>query len=575
MRSTMNCRSLLFLALVVSTGSLLAEDRINHVGRILGPEPVVTEPVLFNTPQADAILSAMQIMPVDSPWNEDVSHRPLLANSSAMIARIRSDLAESRRGLRAFHEMNFVLVSDDQALRAITFTEYPSESDPGPYPIPANMPVETWPRETGSLSLQQWQQDVGEVGGDRHAIIVAPGSGGLWEMWQARLVGGQWRASNGARFDLRSNALRPAGWTSADAAGLPMFPGVVRYDETSRGLVEHAIRMIVRRTRREYVYPATHYASSIPATERDVPAMGQRLRLRASFPVPDHWSIHEKAVVRALKRFGAIVADNGNFFSISVTPDDRYPSGAFANLASIDVGEFEVVQGTGPLEGPRSPGAPMVDAGPDLSVPVNAPATLTATATGASLTYEWSKYAGPGAVTFGKPAAASTTVSFSASGAYTLMVRASDGVHAAAYDAVHVTVGAGATGESRSRLQNLSTRGFVGTGDAVMIAGFVIAGPDPKTVLIRAAGPGLAALGVAGTVADPVLTVLSGDTVVAGNDNWDPALASEFARAGAFEWAPGSADAAVIVTLDPGAYTARVNGANGQTGVAIVEVYEL
>src|SRR5436305_11794957 len=276
--------------------------RINHEGRILGPAPVVTTPTLFNTPQADAIVSAMQIFPVTSPWNEDISRRPLLSNSAQMITQLKSDLSSSRQTLRPFYEMNYVLVSDNQTRVAISFLDYPDESDldggvypNGSYPIPSNMPIETWPRGTGSLTLQQWQMDATNIGGDRHGIIVAPGAGSIWETWQMKLTTSSgWQASNGAKFDLNSNALRPAGWTSGDAAGLPMFPALVRYDECERGMVEHALRLVVAKTRRDYIYPARHYASSISATAVNYPAMGQRLRLKADFAIPESWTIEEK-----------------------------------------------------------------------------------------------------------------------------------------------------------------------------------------------------------------------------------------------------------------------------------------
>jgi hypothetical protein len=426
--------------LFISAAACLLAERINQEGRILGPEPVVATPTLFNTPEADAILAALQIMPLDNPWNEDISGRPLLTNSDAMIAQIRTDLSSSRRTLRAFQEMNFVLVPDTQPALPIAFVDYPDESDPSPYPIPANMPIETWPSGTGALTLQQWQQDVTGVGGDRHSIVVMPGTGSFWETWQALLVGAAWQASNGAWFNLRSNALRPAGWTSGDAAGLPMFPALVRYDECRRGMVEHAMRLVVKRTRQQYLYPADHMASSTPASQVNVPAMGQRVRLKAGFAIPANWTIYEQAVCLGLKKYGAIVADNGGFFSISVTPDNRYPAGAFDNLAGIDINNFEVIQTTGPGEGPRSPGAPTVDAGPDFDLPFPATATVSGSATGTGLTIGWTKYAGPGAVTFGDATQAATTVSFGMPGTYTLMLQARDGVHAVARDAVVVNV---------------------------------------------------------------------------------------------------------------------------------------
>jgi hypothetical protein len=435
--STTTCA---LFSVVLLTALPLSAERINQEGRILGQEPVVADSVLFNSPEADAIVGAMQIMPLDNPWNEDISARPLLANSAAMISQIRADLDWNRRTLRAFHEMNFVLVPDTQPNVPISFVDFPDESDPAPYPIPANMPVETWPRGTGGLTLQQWQQDVNGDGGDRHSIIVMPGAGFFWETWQTLRVGSAWQASNGAKFNLRSNALRPDGWTSADAAGLPMFPALVRYDEGLRGMVEHAMRIVVKRTRREYLYPATHYASTTPATQVNVPAMGQRVRLRADFAIPLDWTVFEKAVCLGLKKYGALVADNGNYFSISVTPDDRYPAGAFDNLSTIDINNFEVVQATGPNEGPRSPGAPTANAGADFTVAFPATAALGGGTTGAGVTVAWTKYTGPGDVTFGNAAQAATTATFSMPGIYTLMLSARDGVHAVARDAVVVAV---------------------------------------------------------------------------------------------------------------------------------------
>ena len=334
----------------------------------MGNLPVVTHPVLFNTAEADGIVSAMQIFPLNNPWNEDISQRPALANSDAMIAQIGTDLGASRSTLRAFFEMNYVLVPDNQPLVPIAFVDYPDESDPGPYPISTNMPVETWPIGVPTETLSQWQQDVSNLGGDRHAIIVQPGAGIVREMWQAKLVGTNWQASNGAKFNLNSNGLRPAGWTSGDAAGLPMFPALVRYDECERGMVEHAMRLVVKRSRAQYIYPATHYASSTAATQTNVPAMGQRVRLKPSFVIPATWTKEEQAVLLGFKKYGAIVSDNGGFFSISVTPDDRWPSGAFNHLSSISVTNFEVIQSTGPNQGPRTPSASASVSGTNINL---------------------------------------------------------------------------------------------------------------------------------------------------------------------------------------------------------------
>jgi hypothetical protein len=421
-----------------------AAERINQEGRILGPVPVIADSTLFNTPEADAVVSAMQMFPINNPWNEDVSRLSILPNSDAMIQQIMTDLLSTRRTLRAFFEMNFVLIPDDQPLTPIDFFNYPDESDPGPYPIPPNLPIETWPHETGALTLEEWQQDINNDGGDRHAIIVQPGHGLIWETWLTRLAGTNWEASNGAKFDLNSDTLRPATWTSGDAAGLPMFPALPRYDECERGMVEHALRLVVKRTRQEFIYPARHYASSTPATSTNVPAMGQRLRLKSTFVIPDNWTIEEKAVLRAFKKYGALVADNGNFFSISVTPDDRWPANVFDHLSTISITNFEVVRTTGPTEGPRSPNPPVAFAGNDQSSPFG-----TAVQLQGFVSFDpsnpppaviWQCAAGPGPVTFGDAAKTNTTATFSAPGSYTLMLNADDGVHAVARDAVVITI---------------------------------------------------------------------------------------------------------------------------------------
>ena len=210
-----------------------------------------------------------------------------------MIAQIKSDLSPTRQNLRAFYEMNYVLVPDNQPRLTIPFLDYPDESDldggmfpNGNYPIPPNMPIESWPKGTGSLSLLQWQMDVNNNGGDRHGIMVAPGLGSFWETWQMKLTQSAWQASNGAKFNLNSNALRPAGWTSGTPQGCRCSRAVPRFDECERGMVEHAMRLAVAKTRREYIYPACIMPHPFQLVPTNYP-MGQRLRLKraSSFQV--------------------------------------------------------------------------------------------------------------------------------------------------------------------------------------------------------------------------------------------------------------------------------------------------
>jgi hypothetical protein len=271
---------------------------------------------------------------------------------------------------------------------------------------------------------------------------VAPGAGFIRETWETTLVGTNWEASNGAMFNLNTNGLRPAGWTSGDAAGFPMFPALVRYDEAERGMIEHACRLVVKSTRyNTYIYPATHYAAPSGNTNVNLPSMGQRLRLKASFVIPANWTKEEKAVLSGLKKYGAMVADNGNFFSISVTPDNRWPSDCFNDLTSVSATNFEVIQTTSTNEGPRSPGAPVANAGPDQTVSVGVPVTLQGEVNYSNMIpmIQWKLYSGPGIVTFGNAALTNTTATFSAPGVYTLELSAADGIHAVAYDAAVFT----------------------------------------------------------------------------------------------------------------------------------------
>ncbi len=224
-----------------------------------------------------------------------------------------------------------------------------------------------------------------------------------------------------------------------------MFAPLVRFDECERGMVEHACRIVVKRSLyNNYIYPATHYASASSNTLPNLPSMGQRLRLKAGFVVPSNWTVEEKAVLAGLKKYGALVADNGGFFSISIAPDDRWPDSAFDHFSSpgVNLTNFEVVQSTGPEEGPRSPGAPLASAGPNESAAAGQAIQLQGyiTYTGTPPAVQWKLYSGPGTAVFADATKTNTTVSFSAPGVYTLELSAADGIHAVAYDAAVFTV---------------------------------------------------------------------------------------------------------------------------------------
>jgi hypothetical protein len=305
------------------------------------PMPEITQPVMFNTPKADRILAALQVFPPDNPWNEDISKRPVHRNSRNLIASVGA-----QKSLAYNMDMAFILVPPDQKRVPVPITQYPEESDPGPYPIPDNAPIENWPLSGQSLEVIQREGE-----GDRHVLVVDPINRKLFEFYTGRKTGNGWTAAQASIFDLKSNELRPDGWTSTDAAGLPIFPSVVRFDEVERGMVEHAIRFTIRNSRRAYVYPATHFASS--KTNVNLPRMGERFRLRSDFDISS-FSPHTQAVLKGLKKYGMFVADNGGDWRISVAPDSRIKG--LDELRRVRGEDFEVIQPTGPHEGPRAQG---------------------------------------------------------------------------------------------------------------------------------------------------------------------------------------------------------------------------
>jgi hypothetical protein len=202
--------------------------------------------------------------------------------------------------------------------------EYANESDRVPYPIPTAVKIE------GGASAE----------GDRHAIIVDRDACRLYELYAVRRSGGRWTAGSGAVWDLRSNHLRPAGWTSADAAGLPILPGLARYDEVAGGHIDHALRFTVSHTRRAYVWPARHFASSL--TDPSLPPMGARLRLKRSFDTSG-FPQQARIVLQALKEYGMIVADNGSDWYVSGAPDPRWSNDDLHALGRVPGSAFDVV----------------------------------------------------------------------------------------------------------------------------------------------------------------------------------------------------------------------------------------
>ena len=303
------------------------------------PLPKITQPVMFDTPEADLILEALQVFPPDNPWNQDISGLPVHRDSAKII-----DTIGPEKTLQYNLDMGFIIVPPDQRRIPVKILDYPNESDPGPFPLPDNAPIENWPlavnEDKGALTRPgQTLEDMQRSGtGDRHIILVDPVNGKLHEFWQAKRTDEGWQASNAATFDLRTGALRPERWTSGDAAGLPIFPAAVRYDECARGMVEHAMRFTVRRTRRAYVLPATHWAS--PHKDPSLPRMGERFRLRKDFDVSE-FPPHVQAILKGLKTYGMFVADNGSDWWMSIAPDRRLQG--LETLHRVKGSDFEVV----------------------------------------------------------------------------------------------------------------------------------------------------------------------------------------------------------------------------------------
>lgn len=302
--------------------------------------PEIKAPVMFDTPEADAILSALEVFPPDNAWNQLVTDWPVHPNSQAIIESVGAD-----KPLRYNPDMAFILVPPSQPKQPVLNLRYADESDREPFPIPDNLPVEGWPvnyqgpRASVALTLDELQRDARGLGGDRHAIMVDPVNRKLYELYIAKKTDAGWEATQSSVFDLTSNKLRPEGWTSTDAAGLPIFPAIVRYDELQRGVIDHALRVTIRKSRRAYVSPATHYASR--AENEEYPRMGERFRLRKDFDTSD-LSPEAKIIAVALQRYGMLVADNGIEWAISVAPDPRIPV-LHTELRKLKGSDFEVV----------------------------------------------------------------------------------------------------------------------------------------------------------------------------------------------------------------------------------------
>jgi hypothetical protein len=267
----------------------------------------------------------LQVFPINNPWNWDISKYQIHPNSANYIVSIGENTS-IHPDFGTVYGIPYIVVNNNQVKYPINYTLYADESDPGPFPIPLNAPIEGGSESTG----------------DRHVISIDVDIKILYELYYAYPLQNSWDAGCGVKFDLTSNQMRPAGWTSADAAGLPVFPGLVRYEEVYiKQVINHALRFTVASTQKAYIWPARHYASS--NSSANLPPMGLRLRLKNDFDISG-FSDPVKVILVALKKYGMLVADNGSNWYITGAPDERWNDAILDELKSIHGSNFEAVK---------------------------------------------------------------------------------------------------------------------------------------------------------------------------------------------------------------------------------------
>lgn len=308
-------------ATVRTTGSPTTKPRISTPHRIVAASVAPKATVKPASAPIGASVGGCALFGADNAWRRDVSRDPVDPNSTNYVASIGSSNVHPDFGSDPTYGIPFIVVPRTQSGVRVNFTAYGNESDPGPYPIPLNAPIES--------------------GSDHHVLAVQQGSCKLYEMYNAARQSNSWTADSGAVFDLNSNKLRPAGWTSADAAGLPILPGLVRRDEIASGAINHALRFTAPHSQRGYVDPARHFASS--STDPNLPPMGLRLRLKAGFDLSGYHGA-SLVILKALKRYGMILADNGSSWYITGATDTGWNDDDLNQMKSVHGSAFEVVK---------------------------------------------------------------------------------------------------------------------------------------------------------------------------------------------------------------------------------------
>jgi len=324
----------------------------------------------------NASLNGFRPFPADHPWNTDISGAAVDPNSNAIINYIGASIGlhadfGSGQYQGSFIGLPYVVVGSSQGPSSITFTAYGDESDPGPMPVPANAPIEGYPNP-GT--------------GDRHVLVLDNSNCWLYELYSASPnTDGSWNAGSAAVWDLLNYGNRPYTWTSADAAGLPIFPGLVRYDEVQSGTIAHALRFTLAKSRAAFIPPASHWAGN--TSDSLAAPMGMRIRLKAGFDISG-FSAANQVILKAMKQYGMIMADNGSSMYISGAPDDRWNNDDLHQLDPITASNFEVVLMNPIYTQSNLPtgAAPAISnfSSSETSVSAGTPVTFSWTASGAS-----------------------------------------------------------------------------------------------------------------------------------------------------------------------------------------------
>ena len=583
----------------------------------------VAIPFAFAAPPT---IGGCQVFPADNYWNTPIDTLPVHASSNAWVTTIGNAAhlhADWGNNLADNFGIPFITVSGAQPLVQIRnysdppfndpSIDFSGESDPGPYPIPPNAPIEGGAPGTG----------------DTHVLVVETTHCVLYELYFANgpQPDNTWFASSYAKWPLGSNALRPAGWTSADAAGLPIFPGLVRYDEAASGEITHAIRFTASSIwgrdsttgDQKYLWPARHASGNNSTPTR--PPMGARFRLKASYAIPATFDPLTQAILRAMKKYGIILADGGSNWFFQGTSDTRWPDAVFSEIASVAGSNFEAVDTSLLQVSPDSAQAsvPVVTDPPRLAnistrgdvltgdnvmiggfiIGGSINKTVAIVATGPSLAGfgianplmnptitlvrqsdhvviatndDWQSDANAPLLQqsgFAPPDPRESGLYVNLPpGAYTAIVSGANG-----------GIGVGLIGifeidRPDIPLINISTRGLVQTGDNVMIGGFIVQGSGPQKVAVTATGPSLVPFGITNPLSNPTLTIVrsSDQAVIATNDDWQSDPGAAALQASGF--APSDPrESGLVLTLDPGGYTAIVSGVGGATGVSVVGVF--